>query len=176
MKAICNPTKSRVAFGSMAATPELPLTPDETVNLQEIYTSLNHLYVRLSSINEGVQERVAASLRQSPCNNRAGNAARTKEEAIAGYLCLNGIAGVNPDEIELGHEDSPGPMGCNPHDPIGAILMYLSNVKYKIEMLIHKESLQTTSIHKCLPSFPHLSDDGSIHGQIDKSIDTNNPP
>lgn len=174
MKIIDSPTKSHVAFESKMSTPELSLMPDVTAILQEIYTSLNHLCIRLCAINEGVQEREEAIRKQSLNSGHGGSEARTEEEAIAEYLRLNGIAYVNPDEIGLGHQDSSGPKGSNPYTPIGSITMDLLRAQDKIERLIHIKSPQTTFALESLPTYPRLSDGDSIHGRTDKSTDTNN--
>lgn len=146
------------------------LRPDELRELQAIHTALNRLCSRLSAINEAVQERGAAIRKQSLNRDRDDSEARTEEEAIAEYLRLNGIADVNPDEIESGHHDIPGRYGLCFGDPFERINFHLTEARSRIGKLIHKESPQTTSIHRCLQSFLHLSDDGSIHGRTDTPI------
>lgn len=175
METIDNPTKLPGASESKASTPELPLTPNETAILQEIHTSLNHLCIQLSSINEGVQERKEVTRMQLLNSGRGDSEVLTEEGAIAEYLCLNEIADVDPNEIELSHQDSSGRLGCNIHDPIGAILMDLLNVRYRIETLIHIKSPQTKAALGFLQTSLRLSNGDSIHGRTDKSIDTNNP-
>ena len=138
------------------------LRPDEIEDLQEIYTSLSLLCSRLSAINEDVQEREEAIRKQSLNRDPYDSEALTEKEAIAECLRLNGIADVNRDEIESGHHDIPGRYGLCFGDPFERINFHLTEARSRIGKLIHKESPQTTSIHRCVQSFLHLSDDAKL--------------
>lgn len=152
------------------------LTEDEKAALQEIRSVLNCQSDRLFAIEKGIQEREEAALRRSHSNARGDMCVRSEKESIAEWLRQNGIDDVDPDEIVLGHEDSPGPRGCSPHDPVGAITMDVLRALDRIETLIHTESPQTTAVLGLIRSFPRLSDDDSIHGQTDRSTDTSDLP
>jgi hypothetical protein len=117
-----------------------------------------------------------AALRRSHGNARGDMCVRSEKESIAEWLRQNGIDDVDPDEIVLGHEDSPGPRGCSPHDPVGAIAMDVLRALNRIETLIHTESPQTTAVLGLIRSIPRLSDDDSIHGRTDRSTDTSDLP